>query len=427
MASCAQIEGLAQAYIDGELSPSERLHFEQHIGACRVCATSLERQRAVSHFVLDAYSEHRLQRSLVTDVMAHLPEMDDVRLVRQMNQRAKEQRSRFRNFFTILTPVATMVVVFLAAAIVYSWPAPDRVDAKNVGMVTYSQGDVNSLASGASAFAPSTLRDLINREAVFETGETGMMAASIAGPNLVKMGENTRVKVYDDRRVALQSGKIWVHVSKALRGARVFRVDAPDGTITVFGTTFGVEVGEGKTIVTLLEGEVTVENDTTFAVMRPNQQVYLVRGQNVLSPFDVNAAETLRWADSIQPDAVAQAEFLTKVRTLDETILRAENVWLVDTGTHSVRSITFGWRPHSIHEELASYVVYVTDRNGTPVFIGRLDGEDLAQRGRTQLELPMPVDAMRANTTAFIRLVPDTQTGSVETDFDYVAFVGVTP
>jgi len=427
VASCAQIEGLAQAYIDGELSSSETLHFEQHMGECRQCAHALERQRATTLFVLDAYSEHRLQRSLVSDIMAHLPEMDDVRLVRQMNQRAKASRGRFRGFFTILTPVVTMVLLVLAVAIVYSWPQAERSTAQAIGMVTYSDGTVSMLSSGNNAFAPSRLKDEFNRQAVFETGAGGSMAASIAGPNLMKLAENTRVKVYDDRRVALQSGKIWVHVSKSVRGARVFRVDAPDGEITVFGTTFGVEVAQGKTIVTLLEGEVTVENDVTFAIMRPNQQVNLVRGVSPLSPFTIDAAAALGWADAIQPDAVVQAEFLTKIHALDETIIRAENVWLVDTGDHAVNSISFGWRAHTTFERLSGYVVYVTDRNGTPVFIGRIGAEELAQESRMQIDITLPEGAVKPNTTAFIRLVPDTQSGPVETDFNYVAFMGVKP
>lgn len=427
MASCAQIEGLAQAYIDGELAPSEQLLFEQHLGACRPCATALERQRATSLFVLDAYSEHRLQRSLVVDVMAHLPEMDDIRLVRQMNQRAKQQRSRFRNFFTILTPVVTMVVLVLAVAIVYAWPKNEPVAGQNIGMVTFRDGDVTALDIGENSFEPSRLKDLIERQTVFETGEDGTMAASIAGPNLIKMSANTRVKVYDDRRMALQSGKVWIHVTKSTQGARVFRVDAPDGVITVFGTTFGVEVAEGKTIVTLLEGEVTVENDITFAIMHPGQQVSLAHGQSPLTPYAVDAARELSWANAIQPDGLAQVEFLTKIHPLDPTILRAENVWLVDTGDHAVDSITFGWRPHTALSGLSGYVVYVTDRDGNPVFIGRIPAADLARGERSQISLSLPSGAVKPNTTAFIRLAPDTISGTIETDFNYVAFVGVNP
>lgn len=425
MASCAQVESLAQAYVDGELSPSEVAVFEHHLGECRQCAYTLERQRATSDLLIDSFSEFRMARSLVPDVMAHLPEMEDSRLVRQMNERAKYQPNRTRYFFAVLTPLATVVLVVLALALFYSWPNPESVSGQAIGMVTHRSGSVKSLLPQAQDFQTVAFKAPIGREQIFETGPDSSMVASIAGPNMIKLPENTRMRVNDDRRVGLESGKIWLHVSKSLNGARVFRVHTPDGSITVFGTTFGVEVLEGKTVVTLLEGEVTVENDVTFAVLRPNQQIELVQGVSPLSPYDVDAGRELAWANAIQPDSMAQAEFLSTIRPLGETILRAENFWRVDTGTHSVSSISFAWKATGTRSGLCGYAVYVTNDAREPLFVGRIEARDLSMQGRTQLELPVPGDALLPHTTAFIRLVPETSSGSVQTDFTDVAFVGV--
>lgn len=427
MATCAQVESLAQAYLDGELGPAEVLAFEQHMGECRQCAHALERQRAAAEFILDAFADHRLRRSLVPGVMAHLPEMDNSRLVRQMNERAKYRPSRSRMFLTVLTPLATVLLLVLSLAIFYSWPNPETAMAQSIGMVTHTSGDVQSLLPSESSFRAARLQDPVGREQIFETGPESAAIVAIAGPTTLKVAADSRVRVSDDRRIRVESGKIWLHVSKSMRGARAFRVHSPDGNITVFGTTFSVEVREGSTVVTLLDGEVTVENDVTFVVMRPNQQVELVRGLSPLNALDVDARALMAWADAIQADGVATAAFQTSIRPLDETILRAENVWHVDTGSHAVSTMSFAWKPRPPAADLCSYVVYVTNDSGEPLFVGRIEARDLRQPGRTQLELPIPGDALRPETAVFVRLVPETATGATETEFTEVAFVGVQP
>lgn len=427
MASCAQVESLAQAYVDGELGPSETLVFEEHLGECRQCARTLEHHRATSEALFSSFTDHRMQRSLVPDIMAHLPEMDDSRLVRQMNQRAKYRPSRSRLFLTILTPLATVMLLMLSLAIFFSWPTPDETLAQSIGMVTYVEGDVKSLMPDDTKLRGIRLKDPVAREQVFESAEGAAAIVGLAGPSTIKVSGDTRVKIGDDRRVNLQTGKIWLHVAKSMGGTRSFRVQTPDGNITVFGTTFGVEVLDGHTVVTLLEGEVTVENDISFVVLHPNQQVELRQGVSPLSAHDVNALEVLAWADRIQPDGVAQAAFVSRVRPIGETILRAENVWHVDTGEHSVSSMSFGWKTHGSRIGLCSYIVYVTNETGEPLFVGRISARDLAQEGRTQAEISIPGDALPPHTAVFVRLVPDTNSGSVESEFTEVAFVGVQP
>lgn len=426
MASCAQVESLAQAYLDGELNPPESLVFEQHLGECRACAYTLERQKRASVMMFDAFSEFRQPHSLVPEIMAHLPEMDDSRLVRQMNQRAKQQKpSRMRLFFTVLSPVATVLMLVMGLALFYSWPGQEQeVSGQAIGMVTYKSGTVRSLMPLETNYQMAELQAPIARDQIFETGPDASMIASIAGPSTLKMADGGRVKVNDDRRIGLQGGKIWLHVAKSMRGARVFRVHTPDGDVTVFGTTFGVEVLQGRTLVTLLEGEVTVENDLTFATLRPNQQIELKRGVSPLQPYEIDAASALAWANQIQPDGVAQAAFLTNIHPTGETILRAEHVWIVDTGDHSVTSVNFEWVPQVAKVGLCGYVVYVTDDSNEPLFAGHIEARDLMQPGRTELELPIPGGALAPKSTVFIRLVPDTATGSIQTDFKEVAFVG---
>lgn len=299
--------------------------------------------------------------------------------------------------------------------------------AQSIGMVTFVDGDVRSLLPDETRLRGIRLKDAVARDQVFESADTAAAIVGLAGPSTVKVAGGTRVKAGDDRRLDLQMGKVWLHVAKSMGGTRSFRVHTPDGNITVFGTTFGVEVLEGRTVVTLLEGEVTVENDISFVVLRPNQQVELRRGVSPLSAYDVNAREVLSWADRIQPDGVAQAAFVSRVRPMGETILRAENVWHVDTGDHAVSTMSFAWEAHSVRDGLCSYVVYVTDEAGEPLFVGRIEARDLGQAGRTQAELSIPGDALKPHSAVFVRLVPDTNTGSMESKFTEVAFVGVQP
>ena len=59
--------------------------------------------------------------------------------------------------------------------------------------------------------------------------------------------------------------------------------------------------------------------------------------------------------------------------------------------------------------------------------MGRIETRDLGQAGRTQAEISIPGDALKPHAAVFVRLVPDTNTGSLESEFTEVAFVGVQP
>ena len=74
MASCTQVEGLLQAYVDDELRPSDRVILEQHVGECRVCEGLLRRHQRTCAHLFEAFAEERLTHSLSRNVLEHLPE-----------------------------------------------------------------------------------------------------------------------------------------------------------------------------------------------------------------------------------------------------------------------------------------------------------------------------------------------------------------
>jgi len=422
VATCAQVESLSQAYLDGELGVSEKAIFEQHLSACRACSATLERQRAISALLFESFNGNRLERDLLPGIMAHLPEMDDQRLVREVNKRAKQPVRRSFPLLHLLTPAFSVAVLLLAAAVVYFWPSESSILGQPVGMITYLRGDVYAEIEGADARHRASVRNVVGREHEFTTGADAALAVGLAGPTLLKVDAETNVVVGDDRRLRVDQGRIWLHVSK---GARVFRVNTPQGDISVFGTTFGVTVAPDKTVVTLLEGEVTVENDITFAVLRDGEQVEVSRGVSPLTPRAVDAVELLAWADAIQPDNSAHALFLASVRPLAEAVLEAESMWRVETGGHTVSSLAFEWRAGGPVLNRCGYFVYVTDERNNPLFVRQITARELAYLEKSKIEIPVPSEALRPGITVFIRLVPDTASGSVETVFTSVSLVGV--
>ena len=116
MASCTQIDGLLQGYIDGELGASERVILEQHVSECATCAALLRRHQRSSAALFEAYSGDRLTRDLSAQVLEHLPELESSREnVEDLNWRAKHPGYFHGRMRQIVPAAAAVLLVVLGA------------------------------------------------------------------------------------------------------------------------------------------------------------------------------------------------------------------------------------------------------------------------------------------------------------------------
>lgn len=419
MASCTRIDNLLQAYLDAEIGQSERVILDQHVAECHACAALLRKHQRMSARLFEAFGGVRLRRDLKQAVLDHLPELEPSPpdLV-TLNWRAKHPgdwwvRAAKR------APLAVAAVLLLVAVVLkYNWPErPHRVGA--IGVVVHAQGTNALIPAGQTARKPVDLRGFVVAGDRYDTGPGSSLMLKLAGPTELKLGANTRIKVSDDRRIALELGKAWFKVG---RDGRLFQVTTAFGTVTVFGTAFVVEADSRRTVVTVTEGEVLVENLHQFRVLKSRQQVSVAAGLAPTEPGTVNAKELAAWAEQIVPDRHAGLVFDQSIAPRGESAeLTAREGFLVDATkgdkTWAISAIRFYWESDGLSSGHCGYHVYVSDGDLNPLFKGHIPGQVFDDRETQSYELTVPQGPIRNAKVLSIRLVPDLTTGNTETSF----------
>jgi len=428
VASKSNIESLLQGYLDNELSPGERAIVERELARDADLRRLLDQQRDTAALMFEALGAHRQKDDLVGAVMAHLPEMEGSNAytardsAHDVNWRAKHPRAARFRFLTFAPTLASLILVVMGFAILYAWP-PDLPESRElIGMVAGSWDDVKFHDGASLQTEAASLMHLVREGDEIETGEAGTALVALSGPTFVKIDKNSRFRATNARTVKMYKGKMWLNVAKH---NRKFRVQTPEGTVTVFGTTFGVEVLPGRVIVTLEEGEVTVENGQDFVVLYPGEQANVFGDTKAIEKSSVDAASMLAWAKGIQSDPNAMREFHSVIRPLPRTVLYAEQVWWVDIKSFEGEpsALTLSWSPLPEGQAPLDYDMLVYDENMTPLFSRRLTADTFTQPPY-KVEVPIPSDSATGSTTAFVRLVPDVNHGQFEVDFGEVAVIG---
>lgn len=430
MATKPQIERLLQAYLDGELSPSEKVIFERECAASPELARRVDEARDVAAKLYESLGTHRLGRDLSPAVMAHLPEMDGngsylrQERARETTWRTKHPRGGARWFFTVVPALSPVALLVLGFVIFQAWPRPDAGQPRVVGMLTSVTGGVTLHDGGMGGAREAALLAQVRAGDLVETREDARMLLALSGPTYLKASADARFKVLGPREVRVEKGQVWLNVAKH---AERFRVRTSMGDVTVFGTVFSVEAQPNHVTVTLRDGEVTVENGVDFAVLYPGEQAVMHQSGGEIEKHEVDAGTLLAWADGIEADPAARAEFASSVGKLSDGLVRAEQVWWVDTRDRGpVRAMAFTWESDATGLLPVSYDVLVYNENMQPLFSRRLEGALLRDGQKQQVELPIPEGKSLGGKTTFVRLVPDEGTGEVEVAFKEVSLIGAT-
>jgi hypothetical protein len=267
---------------------------------------------------------------------------------------------------------------------------------------------------------PAFLKSYILRGQHFETGSGANLMLTLLGPTQLKMAENTRMKVVDDRQIAVEKGRVWLDVS---HDQRRFKVGTPTGDITVFGTNFDVNVESEKTVVTVRDGRVRVENGVDKTELQSGDQVNVRTGDAELRPRQIDAAREMGWADEIVADREACDLFAKAVQPQTVAELPAEQVF-VAAHARAVSAFLLSWAPDKTASKFCSYDVYVYDNAMVELFRARIDGRIFADRNKDSYKVIVPGKPITGVDVIHIKLVPDGGEGSVKTPFTKVAALG---
>ena len=416
MASCRQIETMLQAWIDDELGHAERVIFEQHLAECAMCTALSRKHQRSAALLFEGVAEHQLKMDMRQSVLEHLPEMEPTRsnARRMAAQRAPTwRRSRAAR---VLPAVAAGLVVVLAGVLYLAWPRVLGADAPVIGVITHRLGEVSNFMEGRLGVELAAVKDFIHCGQRYVTGPDAKLMLTLRGPTYIKVNENTRVKLTDERAVVLETGHIWLDVAQE---GRQFTVDTPAGEITVLGTTFEVFVDGDTTTVTLKNGSVRVENEVAACDLVPGEQVEIAIGQQALEPRKVDVAEVMAWANAIVANQEASELFAAAVQqpTLDQ--LRAQQCFVFqNSGAKSVSTFTLTWAPEVEASPHCGYDIIVCNEHMVELFRDHIDGEVLARPGQDSCVVRVPGEPISNVKMIHVKLAPDCSHETTETTLE---------
>ena len=183
---------------------------------------------------------------------------------------------------------------------------------QRLAAVTNVAGSVSILPQGAKAFVGLGDRKRVLAGDVVRTGSDGWLTLKWVDNSKIRVGPGTTLKVLrcqfspsrdaDTYLFKMDVGQVWVRVLKALSKPSKFEIATPTATAAVRGTVFSVKVApDGKTQVTVLEGEVRVRSGDSEILVPRSQAADAGSG----GPKAMTAAQKSGW-DRVQDLALPE-------------------------------------------------------------------------------------------------------------------------
>lgn len=431
MTSCIQIRSSLQAYIDEELGTVEKLLFEQHLRSCDSCKIELDHARTVAVRLFEMLGRDRLQDDLTPAIMAHLPEMDcsrltPMRIYRIPHLDKKKHVPWYATAATLMPVFVPMILLVLAGLLWMYWPSGLGADAPPAGIITYAEGTAQAARGISAKFDTIRARDYLANGSLIRTGSGARLLFGLMGPSHATLYGDSLIQVLNDRELVLEKGRVFLDIHAEQRH---FRVTTPHGLITVLGTSFHVATTPEGTEVTVVNGQVLVENDHNFALLTRGNQAFFNQDAEPIVRSDIKAVRYLEEARSVLPDCGAERLFMSRfVTPATESAPAHKQVFMVETKRRIVSALILNWLPDPYAEGHAGYLVYVSNGAMKPLFKASLDPTLFQDKTKSTIRVPVPQELQeQAVSMLHITLIPDYRSGQLETTFTEVSAIGVRP
>lgn len=240
--NCDDFQSLIPAYLQGYLSSARTMLLEDHTRECVPCRKALKEARNGSKTV------------------QHLEA-----------QRAKVAASAFRS--TVLRWGVAAVLVLSVGLVAWPWIQrfTNSVSTLNA-IVEASNGSLYRVADNKTS--PIKVGDQLQRGERVRTAKNSNAVIKLADGSLVEMRERSEFSVTDNAggsTINLERGNIIVQAAK--QGDHKLFVATEDALISVTGTIFSVNNGTKGSRISVIEGEVRVDQSGRERVLKPGDQV----------------------------------------------------------------------------------------------------------------------------------------------------------
>ncbi len=235
--SCGDFQGLIPAYRSGSLSASRKLLFEDHVRDCVACRNAL---KGTSHpartATIPMTAHHTRRRNTVAYSLAAAVVLLVVGL---------SQRDAIRDF---VFPIDVHAVA-------------ERV---NGGLFRVSGQEIRSVAAG----------ERIDRDQAVRTGTDSGTVLRLTDGSRIEMDARSELildRAGDGVRIQLSRGSVIVTAAKQRQGH--LYLATTDCLVSVVGTVFSVTAGAKGSRVSVIEGEVRVQQGSAARALKPGQQL----------------------------------------------------------------------------------------------------------------------------------------------------------
>ncbi len=390
MARCSQIEPEMQAYLDGELSRAKELIIEEHLSTCNNCKAEFELIRKSNALLYESLNLYKLNESLDEQIMKRLPEIDriDNQTTHQITLRVKNQDERPYSFSDIFPYLALAAMIILGIFMFTRWPQHES-KTKEIGVAVSILGESSVINSDLNMQMKEGILASLKGNNYIETQTNSLVFLYLKANSTVKLADNTRIRIIDERTINIEKGKVWFDIGK---DKKVFRVNVPQGLITVFGTQFQVEVDSIQCITTVSRGEVTVESANQFVVLKEDEQVQFKNDGFVLGVKKCDSKMITAWANRIKPsDQILNKILTNSVSTQPISIsIPASQVFIVPIQNKQISSLVLRWDKQKIIEK-SNFTIYASDDNLKPLFKYKITNECMLSLNG-EITIPIPQD-----------------------------------
>ncbi|HOL19888.1 MAG TPA: FecR domain-containing protein [Candidatus Hydrogenedens sp.] len=419
MARCSQIESEMQAYLDGELSRAKELIVEEHLSNCSQCKDKFEKFRKTNAIIYETLAPYKLTNSLDESIMKKLPEVETgYNEIHQITMRIKHQEETPYSFSNLFPYFAIAAMTILGIFIFVSWPAKEYSNQKKIGVALNITGTSFIINNSVNNKMKEEVPIAFSEGNYIETQDNSKVYILLKGNSIVKLSNNTRIRILDERTINLEKGLVWFDIGK---DKKTFRVNTSQGFITVFGTQFQVEADFNRVITTVSRGEVTVETGNQFAVLKENQQIEL-KNQTINTKVKTcDSQKIMAWAEQIKPrtQAFDNASAILAPTQPIEISKPASQIFVVPIQHKEVTTLVLVWDKNKITEN-SNYTIYASDDELKPLFRYKLTN-DMINNYNGEINIPIPNEvSIKQVNILHIEIISDDIDESISMPFNKI-------
>jgi ferric-dicitrate binding protein FerR (iron transport regulator) len=293
---CAGFQGLIPAYLRGELSPARALLLEDHTRSCVPCRRALREARE-GH----AAATHTAQNAQNAQNAPAGP-------ARSATVLAGRRRAAWLSLAAVLVAAIGAGIFMLRQGL----PSDARMaSVQSIDGSLFRISGPSSVAVGAG--------DVVTQGEVIRTAKGSHALVRMNDGSLIEMSERASLALRAGRggnTIALERGRIIVQAAKQ-RPRHLF-VSTGDCLVSVTGTVFAVNHGTKGSRVSVVEGEVRVQQARLDSMLHPGDQV-----TTSSSVAAVPVRQEIAWSRDAAHYQAMLAELASAGREIDQQIAAA--------------------------------------------------------------------------------------------------------